>query len=111
MTGRVHWTPGPPLAAGRRVIRGHAGENGIRAATNAVSRDSCPFLSVSNRVTSLRPRVIVGPSERSRRDGTISLLAIILIAMGILVPVVFMVAVWRVIRRLEPDDRGDDSGP
>jgi hypothetical protein len=31
--------------------------------------------------------------------------------MGILVPLVFMIAVWRVISRLEPDDKGDDAGP
>jgi hypothetical protein len=52
----------------------------------------------------------VSESDRSRKDGNISLLAIILIAFGIIIPVVLMIFVWKIISKSDPYDSDRDHG-
>ena len=49
-------------------------------------------------------------STAFRKEGEISLLAIILVAFGIIIPVGLMIAVWKIISKSDPYDSGDGKG-
>jgi hypothetical protein len=51
--------------------------------------------------------------RQNRREGKvkISLKAIILIAFALIISVALMIAVWKIIGKLDSDDKGDDNSP
>ncbi len=73
-----------------------------------VGADGRLFYCVKLRDFSLQPC-----HRQNRREGKvkISLKAIILIAFALIISVALMIAVWKIIGKLDSDDKGDDNSP